>query len=289
MATILCYIHNTGDQIIDFVETILKIVNTIYSSCEIILVNDYSDETTTERVREVENNLPENVDLTVIETDCFSGIDKCILFAMKYSIGDYVIEFDSPSFSDTETVLKELIEKTREGHDAVIAIPNHENIYIKTIRKLCASELGLIHDSKAGMFSRRFVNKIYDLNNGEELVQVIYHQIGYPVNYINCARKEINNGREIYTRRKKLYWKTILYYSNFNKIIVCLEFLLVIILGIIWLITKLDAVEMLFQLVGICSIVLDFLIISEYARIDGVTKNHTGKCKGWLIHKARGR
>lgn len=285
--SVICYIHNEGEHLRRFSEAVIRKVHSVYRSCEIIFINDASDTETHEKIDEIEKELPDNIDLTVIDTDRFSGIDECLYFAMKYSIGDYVIEFDSPSYDDTEKVLDDLINGIRQGHDAILSVPNSESVGFRVLKLLCNSNLGSIYDSRAGIFSRRFVNKIYDIHIRSGLMQVLYQKIGYAVCCVPCPDKVIQN--DVKQKRRGVFWKTILLYSPLYRYIVLLEILLVVMTVVLSLVFPVIEADITIQIMGVCFILFDLFLIGEYKRFEGVERQCSGKCKGWMIHKTRGR
>lgn len=283
--SIVCYLRGNGNHIKSFVALAGNKLRSVYSSGEIILVDDASGGLPEGLVKELEDVLPEGIILSIIKTDRFHGRDECLLFGMQYAIGDFVMEFDAPGFTDTGLLMDRLMEASMQGHDGILAVPEKEGTGFGLLRRLCGKEIGPLCDSKAGMFSRRFINKLFDRNRTVELRQFLFQQTGYQIHIVPCLEREETWDKEEKRRTVVLYRRMLLLHSNLFRYVCYFEITLTAILGLCAGITGNGNLRFFALVLAACLTILDLLYISDYRKIQIKEETYRDKFKGWSVRR----
>ena len=89
------YLYNNEKEVSDFLGKVNSLLSENFEKYEIVCVNDCSTDGT---VKAVEGFCETNKvkSLTVINTSFFQGVESAMVAGVDISIGDFVLEFDSP-------------------------------------------------------------------------------------------------------------------------------------------------------------------------------------------------
>ena len=116
------YLYNNEKEVAGFLNTVNTLLKENFEKYEIVCVNDCSTDGT---VKAVENFCEENSvkSLTLINTSFFQGVESAMVAGLDISIGDFVLEFDSPVVDYQADMIMSVYRKSLEGNDIVFAVP----------------------------------------------------------------------------------------------------------------------------------------------------------------------
>ena len=104
------YLYNNEKEVGGFLKTVNDLLKENFEKYEIVCVNDCSTDGT---VKAVENFCEENSvkSLTLINTSFFQGVESAMVAGLDISIGDFVLEFDSPVVDYPEDMITDSPER----------------------------------------------------------------------------------------------------------------------------------------------------------------------------------
>lgn len=116
--SLVIYVYNKESIISSSLKRILDFLNESFEKYEVIIVNDASNDKTKAEIKKfTKDNNQSNV--TNINMSRKHGLETAILVGVDFSIGDFVLEIDSPEMPFDLKILYNLYEKSCEGFDIV--------------------------------------------------------------------------------------------------------------------------------------------------------------------------
>ena len=88
------YVHNAENRIARFLSTIIEIMENNFEHSEIICVNDSSDDSSLQKIKETSEKAS-ITSVSVVNMSYFHGLELSMNAGIDMSIGDFVFEFDN--------------------------------------------------------------------------------------------------------------------------------------------------------------------------------------------------
>ena len=138
MISIIVTCFNESEIINEFITALNKEISKINEKFEIIFVDNKSNDNTLEKIK---NNIGLFKNYKIISLSNYFGKESGILAGLDNSEGDSIIIMD-PDLEDPPELIKDLIEKWKEGYDVVYAtrnkvqLPFYKNILKKTFYQI---------------------------------------------------------------------------------------------------------------------------------------------------------
>ena len=129
MITVLAPLHNEEKNVPILVEKLVTILKQMQRAYEIILINDFSTDSTYDQLNQAAQQYPE---IKVINLKRRSGQTAATMAGIKYASGDIIIPIDGDLQNDPADIPR-LINKLEEGYDVVSGW--RKNRKDKTIRR----------------------------------------------------------------------------------------------------------------------------------------------------------
>lgn len=186
------YVHNAEDNIEDFLEMLIRIMQSSFEHSEILCVNDHSFDDSVKKIKQIAT-IANSTTLSILNMSYFHGLESAMNAGLDLAIGDFVFEFDKTFFDFTEKDIMAVYRKSLEGFDIVSAVPDKKmpitsKFFYKLFNKFCTSQYNLTTESFR-ILSRRVINRIKSMNKTVYFRKAVYANCGlkmthitYPVN-----------------------------------------------------------------------------------------------------------
>ncbi len=120
--SLILYVRNHEKIIYHTLHKLWHLLEYNFEQFEIIIVNDASTDKTVDIIQEYAK-IEDTKKITLISLTSKHGLESAMQAGINFSIGDFVIEVDSPELHYDEKLLYKLYEKACEGFDIVSLEP----------------------------------------------------------------------------------------------------------------------------------------------------------------------
>ena len=180
--SLVLYVHNNETIIEEVLLALDELLNNNFSNFEFILVNDFSNDQSIERVKSIKEKL--NATVTVLNLSYYHGQELAMTSGQKLAIGDYVFELDTLNVDYNFDELIKIYNTSLKGFDIVALSPKKKSsIYNKLFYNLLekSSKLKIrLYTETARIISRRAINRVGILNTSVNYRKATYHYAGLP-------------------------------------------------------------------------------------------------------------
>lgn len=220
-ASAIIYVHNAEDRIQNFLKTIIKIMEDSFEHSEIICVNDFSNDKSLEKIKNVSDQAS-FTSISVVNLSHFHGLELAMSAGMDLAIGDFVFEFDNTILDFDPDVVMEVYLKSLTGFDIVSASPDKpEAISSKLFYKVFKAFSNTHYEMSTESFrvlSRRVINRIADMNRNVPYRKVIYANSGLKIDNIkyNVVSNNCDYNNEINNYRISLAVEALILFTDFG-------------------------------------------------------------------------
>lgn len=175
------YLHNDEKNVPAFVETITKVLNENFVNCELICVDDGSDDHTIEQIKSA-SKAAEKCTVSVVKLSNCQGYEAAMNAGVDLAIGDYVLEFDSAVIDYDPALIMSLYHKTAEGFDVVSASDSkYKRVSSRLFYSVFNKNANLQYAVQSESFrivSRRAINKVYAMGESVKYRKAFYANCG---------------------------------------------------------------------------------------------------------------
>ena len=171
------YVHNSETRIMEFLKTIIEVLEENFEHSEIICVNDCSDDMSVEKIKSV-SQLATSAGISILNMSYFHGVELAMNAGVDLSIGDFVFEFDNTYLDYDRAEIMKIYRHSLEGYDIVSAVPDHkEKISSRLFYKVFDHFANLSYQMRTESFrilSRRVINRISSMNKTVPYRKALY-------------------------------------------------------------------------------------------------------------------
>lgn len=193
------YVHNAENRIENFLENIIKILETNFEHSEIICVNDSSSDGSLAKIKEISKNA-KTTSVSVLNMSYFHGLELSMNAGVDLAIGDFVFEFDNTQFDFEAEEVMNIYRRALKGFDIVSAVPDRkERFSSRMFYKAFAAFSNLSYEMRTESFrvlSRRVINRISSMNRTVPYRKAIYAASGLKTDHIVYKPKVSNIERD---------------------------------------------------------------------------------------------
>ncbi|MGL6167976.1 MAG: glycosyltransferase, partial [Fusobacteriaceae bacterium] len=160
--SVVAYLKNNERDIQYFTQKMDELLKNNFEAYEFVFVNDNSNDSTKDKLKEISDSLTGNV--VVVDLAYDHGLEVAMLAGVDFAIGDFIFEFDTiVSNYDFEEVLK-IYNKSLEGFDIVAATPKgvqnkSSQIFYKILNSVSFRKMELTTEVFR-VVSRRALNRV---------------------------------------------------------------------------------------------------------------------------------
>jgi glycosyltransferase involved in cell wall biosynthesis len=180
--SLVLYTYNNQSVISDTLRRLLNFINARFLNFEIIVVNDASNDDTKKEIKKfIKEN--QNSGITLINLSFKHGLETAICVGVDFSVGDFVIELDSPLLSFNENAIFNLYEKSCEGFD-IVSLKSEKNrdssstFFYFLLNHFSPSKIE--YDTEiCSILTRRAVNAISKIKDKTKYRKILHNYSGY--------------------------------------------------------------------------------------------------------------
>lgn len=175
------YVHNAEDRVENFLNTLIKVMETNFEHSEIICVNDCSADDSLKMIKKA-SLLATSSSVSVINMSYYHGLEMAMNAGMDMSIGDFVFEFDNTVLDFAEDMIMKVYNRSLEGYDIVSASADKgQKISSSIFYKMFDMFTHLSYKMRTESFrilSRRVINRISSMNKAIPYRKAVYANCG---------------------------------------------------------------------------------------------------------------
>lgn len=180
-ASAVIYVHNAENRIEEFLKTIIHEMEDNFEHSEIICVNDYSDDDSLLKIKEV-SMIATTTSVSVVNMSYFHGLEMAINAGCDMAIGDFVFEFDNTNLDFNSEMIMKIYRHSLEGFDIVSASPDKKEKFTSrmfyTVFDKFADLSYKMSTESFRVLSRRVINRISSMNKTVPYRKAIYASSG---------------------------------------------------------------------------------------------------------------
>ena len=233
--SVVAYVHNNTDQIEKFVTTVMNQCEK-FITCEIIFVDDFSTDNSTNNIRQYYTTHKVDYIVTIIRLGKYHGLEIAMNAGRDMAIGDYVFEFDDLYVDYDGNTIMDAYEKCLEGNDIVtvstdVPIKLTSKYFYRVFNKAIDSNSQIGQESFR-LLSRRGINRISSMGIDIPYRKVIYMNSGLSTGEVKYQSTTGDRPARISekTERIDLAIDSFIY---FTKVIQRLSLIVALIFGLI--------------------------------------------------------
>ena len=175
------YVHNAENRIARFLSTIIEIMENNFEHSEIICVNDSSDDSSLQKIKETSEKAS-ITSVSVVNMSYFHGLELSMNAGIDMSIGEFVFEFDNTILDFNPDMIMEIYRKSLTGFDIVSASADRkEKFSSKIFYKVFDRYTNLSYKMTTESFrvlSRRVLNRVDAMNKTIPYRKAVYANCG---------------------------------------------------------------------------------------------------------------
>ena len=276
-ASAVIYVHNAENRITRFLSTIIEIMENNFEHSEIICVNDSSDDSSLQKIKETSEKAS-ITSVSVVNMSYFHGLELSMNAGIDMSIGDFVFEFDNTILDFNPDMIMEIYRKSLTGFDIVSASADRkEKFSSKIFYKVFDRYTNLSYKMTTESFrvlSRRVLNRVDAMNKTIPYRKAVYANCGLKtanVKYtvVNTVDRETDRKEENF--RTDLAVDSLLLFTevgySFSKLMTVLMMIMSVFMIIYatstpvagWTTTILFLSVAFFALFGILTVIIKYL------------------------------
>ena len=214
------YVHNSGDQVADFLRMLIGVLGEMFANYEIIAVDDASTDESAEVIKRVSAETT-SCSMSIVRMSRFHGVEMSVNAGVDLAIGDMVFEFDSVYPDYPPEMIKAAYTRLLEGYDMVSVSPDtHRNLLSGLFYKIFEhySDIQMQTESFR-VVSRRLINRVTSVNAVVPYRKVAYQASGFRsdrIIYTPAGGGKRSRGRTERRFRRKLAVDSLILYTEFG-------------------------------------------------------------------------
>ena len=217
LISLIVYLYNNEDSILEFLEMIIQQTEALFEQFEIIIVNDFSFDNSVEKIKTADALNPYQI--SIIQMSFHQGVELSMNAGLDLSSGDFIYEFDSVILDFDKSLIEKSYRKIIEGYDIVSVSPTSSEkltskLFYKTYNYFSKSDYKLRTD-RFRILSRRAINRSFSISVKIPYRKAMYINSGLKIATIEF--KKINQQKNIAGKsylRTKTAIDTLIIYTN---------------------------------------------------------------------------
>lgn len=216
------YVHNAERRIEKFLDMIIKILEDNFEHSEIICVNDCSDDSSLDAIKN-SSNRAKTTSISVVNMSFFHGLELAMDAGMDLAIGDFVFEFDNTILDFDSDMIMKIYRHSLSGYDVVSASPNRKEkfssrLFYKIFDRFTENSYNMTTESFR-ILSRRVINRISSMNKTIPYRKAVYAGSGLKTANLKYdvkqySKKDIDSKEKRY--RSSLAVDTLILFTEFG-------------------------------------------------------------------------
>lgn len=186
--SVVAYVYNDEDLIMDFLEHTMTKCRESYEKCELILVDDNSSDRSIEQIHLFFEGQPADYMVSIVKLGLRQGIESAMNIGRDMAIGDYVYEFDDLHTDYPADIIIQAYDRCLEGND-IVAVTGEYRVRL-TSRCFYALYNRFSHSQYPigpetfRLLSRRAINRIKSVGRYVPYRKAVYMNCGLKAAHI---------------------------------------------------------------------------------------------------------
>ena len=215
------YLHNEGEAVKGFLQSICKVMWENFEKYEIVCVNDGCVDDTADRVREFLEGAETKPVVSLVNLSYYQGVESAMNAGCDLAVGDFLFEFDRCELDFEPSLIMEVYHRALEGFDVVAAAPKFgvplSSRLFYAVYNWGSRYRGKIRQERFRVISRRAVNRVNQMNTYVPYRKAMYMNCGLKTDTIVYDNKESSRrarNREERSKRSTLAAGTIIIFTD---------------------------------------------------------------------------
>lgn len=221
--SVVAYLHNAEKEVVPFLDYIVEQLENNFEKCEMIFVNDASQDNSVSVVREYLEEKKCSFMTNIVTMSNYHGLESAMLAGVDLAIGDFVYEFDSLVLDYPKETFMDVYYESLKGDDIVAAAPEGKTELSATVfyglynRFRISGKGEQLKRETFRIVSRRAINRVQTLGKFVPYRKVMYQNSG--LGYKHVMYKKTNAEAKNFSSREKknreeLAFDTFLMFTN---------------------------------------------------------------------------
>lgn len=216
--SVVVYLKNNLKHSQKFVAKLNHYLTKKFEHFEIILVNNGNKIDSQNITKSIENKLGGHA--SIINLPWKQDIEASILAGTSLSVGDFVVEIDSPENVHDLSIISRLFEKCTEGYDIVSATPDRNKdlfsrLFYFFLKNISNTKVN-ISTEPIRIMTRRALNSALKSKEKVRYRQVLYLLTGFPHATINYSPNGKYHSNKSLGEKLSLALEIMLSYTDFG-------------------------------------------------------------------------
>lgn len=205
--SVVAYIHNSRAQLPLFLDTVMGCCSSVFSQCELILVDDASSDGSTAAVHEYYDAKGTDIGyiVSVVRLGAYHGLESAMNAGRDMAIGDYVYEFDDLYVDYDPAIIEEAYRKSLNGCDIVsVASDARTPVTSRLFYHIYNRASGTRHPLGQETFrllSRRAINRVKSMGSYIPYRKAVYRNCGLSAETLVYQNKEGAGTRTLHSHK----------------------------------------------------------------------------------------
>lgn len=175
------YVYNQEKTIGTFLENLNRCLGNTFEKYEIICVDDASMDRSTEEIKCYASSHEECM-ISILHMSFYQGLELSMNAGVDLAIGDFVYEFDSPSYMVPESLILDVYYHALKGYDIVTAAPKEQNhkrssLFYFVFNRVSGTQY-MLRTELFRILSRRAINRVKSMSRVLPYRKAVYANCG---------------------------------------------------------------------------------------------------------------
>ncbi|MEK3663772.1 glycosyltransferase [Paenibacillus sp. FSL F4-0236] len=216
--SVVLYAYNNEREIEQSLIQFDRIMRSHFKNYEIILVNDYSNDSTLEKAHNAIRTI--YADTTIINLSRKHGVERAMMAGLNKSMGDFVFEIESLTIDfDVELLYDMFKTSTNKGFDIVVASSGQvgwkSKVFYQLLNRVSYLNLSLSTET-VRLVTRRALNAMQNLKEKVRYRKALYELTGYSKTLIQYQSVNKARGRKMNRENVSLAMDALVSFSHFG-------------------------------------------------------------------------
>lgn len=245
--SVVAYVKNSEEQIAPFLDAVMQTVEREFERCELILVDDASQDHSVEKVHAYYDAHQADYLVSIIRMGAAQGLESSMNAGRDMAIGDYVYEFDDMVVDYDLSLIRQVYDRCVSGADIVSAVSGvrtrmTSRMFYSVFNRFSKTQ-NRIGQETFRIVSRRAVNRVRSIGSYIPYRKAVYQNCGLKTASIRYQSTD-KTGRTIHSHndeRADLAVDSFIYFTNVMEktaLVISSVFLVITILVIVYVIVS---------------------------------------------------
>ncbi|WP_035771421.1 glycosyltransferase [Butyrivibrio sp. FCS006] len=219
--SVVAYLCNAEESVENFIENVMGQSERLFEKCELVLVNDASNDGSLEKVKAYFETHPANFMVSIVKLATRQGLETAMNAGRDLAIGDFIFEFDDMFVDYDMSVIGDAFEECLKGNDVVSVsadtrIKLSSKLFYHVYNRFSGAQ-NPIGNETFRLLSRRAVNRVKAMGVYIPYRKAVYMNSGLKVSgirYTPVTGREARGEHSVKKKRAGLAVDSFIYFTN---------------------------------------------------------------------------